>query len=629
MFVIDPFGQPATGNAYSVENVAALRTFTFKPPHGTLFTTLGRVVEGDGLGSMWRWVDGATGTDDGINAVSTTAGWAGRFILFSDTGGGSAGAGDPVGTAAALVAIHEALSDPHPGYLTPAEGAAAYDALGAAAAAVAVHAGLADPHPGYLTAAEGNASYDAISAASTGDAAHVAALDPHPQYLTAAEGNAAYDAIGAAAAATAAHVAAGDPHPQYLTPAEGAAAYDAIGAASTGDAAHVAAGDPHPQYTTAAEMSAFAVPLTDPRLTDSRTPTAHAASHMGGSDSLGLGSMATQAASSVAITGGTITGMPNPSAASDVANKSYVDASAQGISYKSVARVATVSAGTLATSFENGDTIDGVVLVTGDRILIKDQTAPAENGIYTVNASGAPTRTADADSSGDLVGASVQSLLGTVNAGSVWAQTTPAPITVNTTALVFVNFLVVGGGLLADNNLSDVSNAASARSNLGLNTTYAPLVHAARHQSGGADSIALDTLAAPTDNTTLDATTSAHGLMRKYPGGTSTFLRADGAFAAPPGGSGGGAFTDFTKDVGKGTSGWFDITGLSGLTIGKNALVIQTAQPITSKGDARDEFEMDSIALTGYVAATDRIRVFWQSRGIVTGTYAFAYQVGA
>lgn len=63
--------------------------------------------------------------------------------------------------------------------------------------------------------------------------------------------------------------------------------------------------------------------------------------------------------------------------------------------------------------------------------------------------------------------------------------------------------------------------------------------HAARHASGGADSVKLDDLAAPDDNTDLNASTSAHGLLPKLPGGTSTFLRGDGTFVAPPGASGG------------------------------------------------------------------------------------------
>jgi hypothetical protein len=62
-----------------------------------------------------------------------------------------------------------------------------------------------------------------------------------------------------------------------------------------------------------------------------------------------------------------------------------------------------------------------------------------------------------------------------------------------------------------------------------------PKTHAASHKSGGADAIKLDELAEPTDITTLDASTSKHGLLKKLPGGTTNYLRADGSFAAPPG----------------------------------------------------------------------------------------------
>jgi hypothetical protein len=50
-------------------------------------------------------------------------------------------------------------------------------------------------------------------------------------------------------------------------------------------------------------------------------------------------------------------------------------------------KVATTVNGTLATAFANGQTVDGVTVVTGDRILIKNQSAGAENGIYIVNVS--------------------------------------------------------------------------------------------------------------------------------------------------------------------------------------------------------------------------------------------------
>ena len=62
-----------------------------------------------------------------------------------------------------------------------------------------------------------------------------------------------------------------------------------------------------------------------------------------------------------------------------------------------------------------------------------------------------------------------------------------------------------------------------------------PNAHASSHQSGGSDAIRLDDLAAPNDNTDLDATTSAHGLLPKLGGGTTDFLRADGSWSEPTG----------------------------------------------------------------------------------------------
>jgi hypothetical protein len=63
--------------------------------------------------------------------------------------------------------------------------------------------------------------------------------------------------------------------------------------------------------------------------------------------------------------------------------------------------------------------------------------------------------------------------------------------------------------------------------------------HQSRHNNAGADALKLDDLAAPDDNTDLNASTSAHGLLKKLPGGTTTFLRGDGSFANPGGGAGG------------------------------------------------------------------------------------------
>lgn len=105
--------------------------------------------------------------------------------------------------------------------------------------------------------------------------------------------------------------------------------------------------------------------------------------------------------------------------------KVYVDSMSQGLKVKAPVRVATTANGTLATAFENGDTVDGVVLATGDRILIKDQSTAADRGIYVVAASGAPTRATDADASGELgLGSCVWVQEGTANGGQIWCVTT-------------------------------------------------------------------------------------------------------------------------------------------------------------------------------------------------------------
>jgi hypothetical protein len=142
------------------------------------------------------------------------------------------------------------------------------------------------------------------------------------------------------------------------------------------------------------------------------------------------------------------------------------------LSWKQAVRVATTAPGTLATSFENGDTIDGVVIATGNRILIKNQANGIENGIYTVNATGAPSRTTDFAIGFAAAGAALISTEGTDNADLGWVCTTDAPNDiVGTNSLVFENFSninpVIVAGVSGDIQLNDGSNPA----NLAVGTT--------------------------------------------------------------------------------------------------------------------------------------------------------------
>lgn len=147
----------------------------------------------------------------------------------------------------------------------------------------------------------------------------------------------------------------------------------------------------------------------------------------------------------------------------------YVDdavASAEaGLSWKAKVQVATTAAGTLATSFAAGQVVDGVVLLLGWRILLKNQAAGADNGIRVVPLAGVPPRATDADTAAELIDATVEVEFGTVNARLVYSCVTD-PITLETTALVFTTLPSVIGALLAASNLSDLTSASTALTNL-------------------------------------------------------------------------------------------------------------------------------------------------------------------
>ena len=150
--------------------------------------------------------------------------------------------------------------------------------------------------------------------------------------------------------------------------------------------------------------------------------------------------------------------------ATSLATKEYVDAVKTGLDFKDSVRLATTANGTLGSAFANGQSVDGTTLATGDRILLKDQSTASENGIYTVNASGAPTRATDFDSTAEVTaGAFVFVEAGTQNADSGFVLTTDGAITVGSTSLAFTQFsgagsFTAGDGLTRTGNQVDVND---------------------------------------------------------------------------------------------------------------------------------------------------------------------------
>lgn len=170
---------------------------------------------------------------------------------------------------------------------------------------------------------------------------------------------------------------------------------------------------------------------------------------------------------------------------------------------KQSVRVATTAAIALAGL----QTIDGVVLVAGDRVLVKDQAADAENGIY-VAAAGAWARATDADSGTKLTaGALVPIEAGTVNADTLWMLKTDGAIIVGATPLAFQ----WAGGLNAPTQAAGDNSAKVA------NTAFVKAAIAALVASSPAALDTLNELAAALGNDANFAATITNALALKAP----------------------------------------------------------------------------------------------------------------
>lgn len=132
----------------------------------------------------------------------------------------------------------------------------------------------------------------------------------------------------------------------------------------------------------------------------------------------------------------------DPSNPTDAVNRQFVENTLRGLSIKEAVRVASTANITVATP---GATIDGVTMVSGDRVLLKDQTTQSQNGIYVWNgAATAMTRSLDADDGTEIrSGVSVFVREGTVNADRQYVMTSDVTITIGTTAQTWTQF---GGG---------------------------------------------------------------------------------------------------------------------------------------------------------------------------------------
>lgn len=166
-----------------------------------------------------------------------------------------------------------------------------------------------------------------------------------------------------------------------------------------------------------------------------------------------------------------ITNLANGTASGDAVNRGQLDAvsavanaAALGVSIKPSVRVVASTNITLSGT----QTVDGVALAVGNRVLAAGQTTAANNGIYVV-ASGAWTRATDADQDGEInPGTLIAVTEGTANADSIWALTSDSTITVGTTAQTWSKFMS-GGTYTQGNGISITSGSISVQPKSGGN----------------------------------------------------------------------------------------------------------------------------------------------------------------
>jgi hypothetical protein len=254
-----------------------------------------------------------------------------------------------------------------------------------------------------------------------------------------------------------------------------------------------------------------------------------------------------------------ITGLAGPTAAGDVANKAYVDNTAQGLDAKASVICATTANHGL-TGLAN---VDGQSINADDRVLVKNQASAPTNGIYLAQ-SGAWVRATDMDSWAEVPGAFVFVEQGTTQADTGWVSTADQGGIIGTTAMTWTQFsgagsYTAGAGLTqsgttfnigagqgitvnADDiavtwggSTGDYGTAVTvARQDHLHNATYAPLVRTISTTApltGGGDLSANRTLA-------VNAYTGGVNTGVVPTGGSATtYLRGDGTWVTPPAGT--------------------------------------------------------------------------------------------
>jgi hypothetical protein len=234
---------------------------------------------------------------------------------------------------------------------------------------------------------------------------------------------------------------------------------------------------------------------------------------------LGLGTISTQDANNVSISGGSVTGLGDPSVSSEAATKNYVDQAVAGLRTRIIAEAATTGNISLTTDLQNGDTLDGVTLVTGDRVLVKDQTDATANGLYIVVASGAASRDPQFDTIAELSGQMIVVNQGTSNDNKIFLCTTDSDATIGVSNITYTQ--------VTPSNVGTVTSVAVADSGSSEFTVTGSPITSSGTISLAVNSIANTKITGLGTASTQDVGTSANNVVQLD--GTAKLPAVDGS----------------------------------------------------------------------------------------------------
>ncbi len=228
---------------------------------------------------------------------------------------------------------------------------------------------------------------------------------------------------------------------------------------------------------------------------------------------------------SVSLNSQTITNLSDPVNTQDAATKGFVEATSQGLDVKDSCKAATTGNITISTALNSGDSIDGVTLADNDRVLVKDQSTPSQNGIYIVGSS--PARSSDLAAGADAAGMFTFVEQGTVNADNGFVCTSnKGSAVVGTNSLTFAQFsgagqVTAGDGL--DKSGNTLSVDLKANGGLVIESTEIAIDLAASSITGTLPVTKLTSLTATVSELNiLDGVTSTTAELNILDGVTST-----------------------------------------------------------------------------------------------------------